>query len=73
MVDDKSWWHIDSIMVLFLEHRRANRSLRESITHTSASTLGLAGQIYSESGNDSPTRPSSINAQFNYLFSLKCM
>lgn len=22
MVDDKSWWHIDSIMVVFLEHRR---------------------------------------------------
>lgn len=36
MVDYKSWWHIDSIMCLFLEHRRVNRSLTENITHTSA-------------------------------------
>lgn len=34
-------------------------------------TLRLAGQRYSESGNDSPTCPSSINTQFHYCFSRK--
>lgn len=44
VVDDKSWWHIDSIMCLLLEHHRANRSLIGSITHTSANKQGLAGK-----------------------------
>lgn len=72
VVDDKSWWHINSIMVVFLEHCSANRSLIESITHTCANTPGLAGQRCSESGNDSPTRLSSTGAQFNYRFPIKC-
>lgn len=69
MVDDKSWWHIDSIMCLFLERSTATRSLIGSITHTSANKPRLARQKYSQSGNDSPLWPSSINVQFNYCFS----